>query len=331
MKSILVVEDETSLRESLREWLTDLGYQVEVASEGEEALRLIEERNFDVALLDLRLPGKNGLQVLREAKAKKPKLVGIIITAYPTTEMAVEAMKMGAVDFLSKPVDLDRLEALVKSKTEPARVGAKPLLIVDDEPSMRGSLQHWFTDLGYQVETAGDGVEAMKRLAGKEYGLLILDLKLPKKDGMEVLRESRRLHPGLKVIIITAYPSVETATEAMKQGAVEYLAKPIGLSDLEKLVAQNVEAAHVDMLEKPLSRQAISALLKVLDRAAGDNRFLSRLAEAPDQALDEYPDLTDAEKEALMDGDIKRIEGWVGKLDQQRSTWLWCRLSQEKW
>ena len=85
------------------------------------------------------------------------------------------------------------------------------------------------------------------------------------------------------------------------------------------------------MLEKPLSRQAISALLKVLDRAAGDNRFLSRLAEAPDQALEEYPDLTDAEKEALMDGDIKRIEGWVGKLDQQRSTWLWCRLSQEKW
>ncbi|MBP1731800.1 MAG: response regulator receiver modulated FAD-dependent pyridine nucleotide-disulfide oxidoreductase [Deltaproteobacteria bacterium] len=331
MKSILVVEDETSLRESLREWLTDLGYHVESASEGEEALRLIEEKDFDVALFDLRLPGKSGLQVLREAKAKRPKLVGIIITAYPTTETAVEAMKMGAVDFVTKPLDLGRLETLVKAKTEPAKVGAKPLLVVDDEPSMRESLEHWFADLGYQVETAADGAEALKRLADKEYGLLILDLKLPKKDGIEVLRETRRLHPGLKVIIITAYPSVDTATEAMKQGAIEYLTKPFELSELEKLVAQSVEPTHVEMLEGPVTRHAVTAILKVLDRAAGDSRFLSRLAEAPGQALSDYPDLTDEEKEALIDGDIRTIESWVGKLDQQRSTWLWCRLGQEKW
>lgn len=331
MKSILVVEDETSLRESLREWLADLGYHVEGASEGEEALRLIEEKDFDVALLDLRLPGKNGLQVLREAKEKKPKLVGIIITAYPTAEAAVEAMKTGAVDFLTKPVDLGQLEMLVKAKTEPAKVGAKPLLIVDDEPSMRESLKQWFVDLGYQVETASDGDEAMKLIAEKDYGLLILDLKLPKKGGIEVLRETRKLCPSLKVIIITAYPSVETATEAMKQGAIEYLAKPFELSELEKLVAQNIEPAHVEILEKPVTRHAVTAILKVLDRAAKDSRFLSRLAETPEQALKDYPELTDEEKEALIDGDIRTIESWVGKLDQERSTWLWCRLSQEKW
>ena len=83
MKPILIVEDEAIMRESLRDWLTDSGYQVETAEEGEEALKTIAEQDFGVAILDLRLPGKDGLEVLREARAKRPQLKGIIITAYP--------------------------------------------------------------------------------------------------------------------------------------------------------------------------------------------------------------------------------------------------------
>jgi CheY-like chemotaxis protein len=111
--SILVVEDEAVLRESLKDWLIDSGYYAEVAGEGEEALELIEQRDFDLMLIDLRLPGKDGLEVLREARAKKPKVKGIIITAYPEPGPAMEAMKLGAVDFLAKPLDLQNLERLV--------------------------------------------------------------------------------------------------------------------------------------------------------------------------------------------------------------------------
>ena len=95
MKDILFIEDEAVLRESLKDWLTDLGYNVEVASGGDEGLKLIEEKDFNVALLDLRLPGKDGLQVLREAKERKPGLKGIVITAHATVETAVHAMKLG--------------------------------------------------------------------------------------------------------------------------------------------------------------------------------------------------------------------------------------------
>jgi hypothetical protein len=72
------------------------------------------------------------------------------------------------------------------------------------------------------------------------------------------------------------------------------------------------------------------AILEVLGRAADDHKFLARLAENPSKVLDEY-DLTSAEKAALASGDIRRIESWVGKLDKRLSTWLWCRLQQEKW
>ena len=331
MKNILIVEDEKNVRESLRTWLVELGCQVEVTSDGEEALKQISEKEFDLVILDLRLPGKDGLQVLKEARLKKPQLNGIIITAYPAAATMAEAMQIGAVDFLSKPINLPKLEKLIQEKTELVKLRVKPILIVDDEASMRESLQDWFLDLGYQAETARDGEEALKLIAEKNYGLLILDLKLPGQDGIEVLKKARKHHPDLRGIIITAYPSVDTAREAIKQGAIDYLPKPFELSELEKLVEENIAPAEVEIMRQPIHKHAVAAILKVLTRAAEDSEFVSRLAENPKETLAEYTDLSAEEKEALVDGDIKTIETWVGKLDQRKATWLWCRLSQEKW
>lgn len=72
-------------------------------------------------------------------------------------------------------------------------------------------------------------------------------------------------------------------------------------------------------------------LLAVLRRAAKESEFLAQLAENPHEALKEYYSLTTEERAALASGDIKKIESWVGKLDKELATWLWCRLSQEKW
>jgi len=72
-------------------------------------------------------------------------------------------------------------------------------------------------------------------------------------------------------------------------------------------------------------------ILEVLGRAADDSRFLAQLADDPKLALAPYYTLTSEEKAALMSGDIRKIESWVGKLDKRQATWLWCRLSQEKW
>ena len=126
MKPILVVEDEAIMRESLRDWLTESGYQVATVENGEEALKTIIERDFGLLILDLRLPGKDGLSVLKEARANRPELRGIIITAYPSLETAVEAMKEGAVDYLAKPVDLNQLEKLIEEALGPVQVEIRP-------------------------------------------------------------------------------------------------------------------------------------------------------------------------------------------------------------
>ena len=97
----------------------------------------------------------------------------------------------------------------------------------------------------------------------------------------------------------------------------------------------------LDELEKDLSTHPIEveeertasgkkAILQILGRAADDHKFLARLAEDPVRVVNEY-DLTSEEKAALASGDLRRIESWVGKLDKRLSTWIWCRLQQEKW
>jgi NADH-quinone oxidoreductase subunit E len=126
VRPILVVEDESIMRESLRDWLTDAGYQVETADEEEKALRMIGEQDFSVLILDLRLPGGDGIDLLRQAKDRQPKIKGIIITAFPSVPSAVEAMKEGAVDYLTKPFDLNRLEESIKKTLGPVQVEIRP-------------------------------------------------------------------------------------------------------------------------------------------------------------------------------------------------------------
>jgi DNA-binding NtrC family response regulator len=113
-KPILIVDDEPIVRESIRDWLQEAGYQVATAESGEEALEMIRTQDFSVLVLDVRLPGKTGINILKEVKALKPEIKSIIITAYPSTELAVEAMKLGAVDYLIKPVAPDELEKLIR-------------------------------------------------------------------------------------------------------------------------------------------------------------------------------------------------------------------------
>ena len=132
MKPILVVEDEAIMRESLRDWLTEGGYLVETAEQGEEALKMIGEREFGVLILDLRLPGKDGLEVLKEARTQRPQLKGIIITAYPSIETAVEAIRIGAIDYLPKPFSLDALEQLIQETLGPVQVEIKPKAVPEE-------------------------------------------------------------------------------------------------------------------------------------------------------------------------------------------------------
>jgi FixJ family two-component response regulator len=118
---------------------------------------------------------------------------------------------------------------------------AKPILIVDDEKNIRLALSMSLEKLDIPVETAASGEEALERLAQGGYGLMLLDLRMPGIDGMEVLRQVSQQQPELKVIIITAYGSIDLAVEAMKLGAVDFLQKPFDTGQVREMVHRVLE------------------------------------------------------------------------------------------
>jgi DNA-binding NtrC family response regulator len=113
-EKVLLVDDEQDFLDALSERMRLRGMEVSVAASGEEALRKVENETYDAIVLDLMLPGMDGLEALKIIKARRPQMQVILLTGRATVEMGVEAMKLGAMDFMEKPADIGQLIAKIK-------------------------------------------------------------------------------------------------------------------------------------------------------------------------------------------------------------------------
>jgi DNA-binding NtrC family response regulator len=122
----------------------------------------------------------------------------------------------------------------------------RSVLIVDDEKNIRLTLSQALEVLEVETDTAANGEEALAKLKEKEFGLILLDLKMPGMDGMEVLRRVSEIRPDIRMIIITAYGTVESAVEAMKLGAADFIQKPFAPEEIRGLVSRVMDREKID-------------------------------------------------------------------------------------
>ena len=137
MANILVIDDDESIRVASERSLARAGYRTRTATSGERGLQLTREESFDVAIVDLHMPGLGGMEVLRKLKQENPSTSVIVITGHATVEAAVEAMRLGAYDFLPKPFTPDALSAIVKRALERRRLALENLCLqfaLDEKP-----------------------------------------------------------------------------------------------------------------------------------------------------------------------------------------------------
>jgi DNA-binding NtrC family response regulator len=132
------------------------------------------------------------------------------------------------------------------------------ILIVDDEESVRDSLYNWFIEDGYDVDRAENAKEALSRLEAKKTDIILADIKMPGMDGLEMHRRIRTLNKDAIVIIMTAFASVTTAVQALKDGAYDYITKPFDPDDLSHLIRNASSQISLTEENKALRTKIVS-------------------------------------------------------------------------
>jgi len=248
---VLVVDDEAVVLTVLREALRRGGYRVTTAASAEEAIDLMKQRRFDLVLTDKNLPGASGLEVLRAARTLSPAPAIVMLTGYSSMDSAVEAMEIGAHDYIEKPIhDVDDLRqrirrALTRRDEQLARPRLPPagragrVLLVEGEGTRRRLLAEYLGRT-YDVTAAQDGEEALQKLKAERFDLVLADRHLPGISWLRVIEHAQRLLPHCASVLYTAYPSYDSVKEAFATGVDAYLVRPG--DDLKKLAEKVGEA-----------------------------------------------------------------------------------------
>jgi len=151
------------------------------------------------------------------------------------------------------------------------------ILIVDDEKIVRDSLLHWFEEEGYNVDTAEDGETALKKYEKGKYDLLLVDMKMPGMSGIDLLTKVKGNDPDILVILITAFASVPTAITALKQGAYDYVTKPVDPDELAHLVKKALEQKSLKR-ENKILKENIDVITKP-DNLIGESLQMKKIYE----------------------------------------------------
>jgi len=168
VEKILVVDDEQSLRDVLSIMLKRAGYAVTSAMDGEEAIELLNKEIFDLVITDLRMPKIDGMEVLKAVKSASPETVVLIITAFASADSAVEAMKQGAYDYLTKPFQVDEVQLIIRNALEKRRLTTENMLLKREMAS-----QSSFAQLVGQSEAMQKVFDVVRKVADSKSNVLI--------------------------------------------------------------------------------------------------------------------------------------------------------------
>jgi DNA-binding response OmpR family regulator len=231
--TIFIVDDDRDFAESLQEVLSTAGHQAELCFDGESAVKIFRERTFDLILMDVKLPGKNGVESFLAMRAIRPRARVVMMTAYSVEQLLQEAIQRGAVGVLRKPFDPARVLGML-ADMKPDGV----ILMADDDPDFSDSTRNLLARRGYNVLVARTGEQALSAALADGIDILVLDLRLPVLSGLEVYLELKRRGRSLPTIIVTGYAAeeAETIDKLRTLSVTGFLVKPFAPQDLLNLI-----------------------------------------------------------------------------------------------
>ena len=229
---ILVVDDEPNMRRTLADILQDEGYRVSTASSGEEALECCSKEEYDVILLDVRMPGMNGVEAFQQIRRHQEHVRVILMSAYSVDELKESALDEGAIAFLAKPLDIDRLIKLIGEVKDTA------ILVVEGEESVASTLHDALREHGYRVTVTQSPHDALELVEQIRFDLIFIDAQLPAMNGLEFYLAIKELTPRAVGIMITGLEAKfeAIAREAVRRAAYTIVKKPLDIDHVLRLL-----------------------------------------------------------------------------------------------
>jgi two-component system response regulator HydG len=227
--AVLVVDDDVDICRNVSDILTDLNFLVDVAHDGPSALEMVRRRPYDLALLDLKMPGMDGLTLYRELRKLRAEIVAIVITAFAGPETVNEALAAGAWRVLPKPVDIHHLLSLTQEVLEQPLV-----LVIDNDSDLCHMIWHALREKGYRVALATDIPSAEEKLKDHTFRVVLIDLKLPADNPKELFQLVRLTNPEARTLLITGQDSDMglTIQGALTEGVDAVCYKPFDVQTL---------------------------------------------------------------------------------------------------
>lgn len=245
--NVLVVDDEKNMRLTLAAILEEEGYSVAEAATGEQAIERCEQQSFDVVLMDVRMPGLNGVDVFRKIRRHQEGIKVILMSAYGVDDLKRTALDEGAVAFLSKPLNLQRVINLIQDVQETA------ILVVENDQDEGQRIHDKLRDEGYRVTVAPSPHDALELVEQIRFDIVLIDVALPAMTGLELYLAIKRLTPTTLAIMMSGLEEEfeKIAREAVRQTAYTILQKPLDLDHLLSLLTRISGQQASNAIHKP--------------------------------------------------------------------------------
>jgi len=257
----LVVDDNISAQDILSKMLVSFGYEVDVASCGKDAIKLIKSKKYDMVFLDYKMPGMNGIETYKVVQndLQNNKTKTIIVSAYSKDIMDEDIKSLGIQGYLSKPISPSNLYNKIFEVQNPIVCnenikldsvikyfdGAKVLLVEDNELNQEFAT-HMLQDRGFNVDIAYDGIEALSLIRNKKYDLVLMDIQMPHMDGLEATTHIRRMEDDyfkkIPIIALSANALLGDKEKSINAGMDEHINKPIDPVELFEVIGKYIDS-----------------------------------------------------------------------------------------
>lgn len=241
-RRILVVDDNIDYCEGIIDFLEMEGFDAMGVHDGFKALEVIKKEEFDMVLMDVRMPGMDGVETFQKLKAVSPETPTILMTAFAVESRIREALRNGVFGAFQKPVDNERLICSIK-KSFP---GGAVVMIADDDKELCSNLLGKFTEKGYRGVVVRNRETAIRMASEKKFDIIIIDTKQKDTNGFETYQEIRDFRPDVNIIIVTdnKKETENLIDQVSKNDVCAFLEKPLDIDNLLEVVQKALDGRN---------------------------------------------------------------------------------------